>query len=124
MAWLANDFAQERLWKTTAAAQLCHQASFTSRLRFEMQNKNLEMKMLSHTMAKAVMQFWHSVELLLDKDVHDHNSVGGSVESKIVDSNEASRDKRKNSEMVPETNNYSKGQNPQKTVNSKCIPML
>ncbi|KAI5404651.1 hypothetical protein KIW84_051706 [Lathyrus oleraceus] len=70
-----NDFAQERLWKTTAAAQLCHQVSFTSRLRFEMQNKNLEMKMLSHTVAKAVMQFWHSVELLLDKDVHDHNSV-------------------------------------------------
>ncbi|CAK8541399.1 unnamed protein product [Lathyrus sativus] len=119
MAWLANDFAQERLWKTTAAAQLCHQASFTSRLRFETQNKNLEMKMLSHTMAKAVMQFWHSVELLLDKDVPDHSALGGSVESKIVDSNEASRDKRKSSEMVLETNNYLKGQNPRKNVKLK-----
>ncbi|CAI8585292.1 unnamed protein product [Vicia faba] len=119
MAWLANDFAQERLWKTTAAAQLCHQASFTSRLRFETQNRNLEMKMLSHTMAKAVMQFWHSVELLLDKDVPDHNCVGSSVESKKVDSNEASRDRRKNSEMVQETNNYLKGQNPRKNVKLK-----
>ncbi|XP_058756979.1 chromatin modification-related protein EAF1 B-like isoform X4 [Vicia villosa] len=119
MAWLANDFAQERLWKTTAAAQLCHQASFTSRLRFETQNKNLEMKMLSHTMAKAVMQFWHSVELLLDKDVPDHNCDRGSVESKKIDSNEASRDKRKNSEMVQDTNNYLKGQNPRKNVKLK-----
>ncbi|XP_004514270.1 chromatin modification-related protein EAF1 B-like isoform X2 [Cicer arietinum] len=109
MAWLANDFAQERLWKAAAAAQLCHQASFTSRLRFEKQNKNLEMKILSHTMAKAVMQFWNSVEQLLDKDVSDHNCIGGSVEEK-VDSNEAFRDKRKNSQM--ETGNYLEGQNP------------
>lgn len=58
------------------------------------------MKILSHTMAKAVMQFWHSVELLLDKDVPDHNCIGVSVEHDKVDSNEASRDKRKNSEKV------------------------
>lgn len=113
MAWLANDFAQERLWKTTAAAQLCHQASFTSRLRFEKQNKNLEMKILSHTMAKAVMQFWHSVELLLDKNVPDHNCIGVSVEHEKVDSNEASRDKRKNSEKET-SNNYLEGHNPRK----------
>lgn len=58
------------------------------------------MKILSHTMAKAVMQFWHSVELLLDNDVPDHNCIGGSVESGKVDSNEASKDKRRNSNTV------------------------
>ncbi|WJX81703.1 hypothetical protein P8452_64551 [Trifolium repens] len=117
MAWLANDFAQERLWKTTAAAQLCHQASFTSRLKFEKQNKNLEMKILCHSMAKAVMQFWHSVELLLDKDDPDHNCIGGAVESEKVDSNEVSRDKQKSSEM--ESSNYLEGQSAKKKLGLK-----
>jgi hypothetical protein len=58
------------------------------------------MKILCHSMAKAVMQFWHSVELLLDKDDPDHNCIGGAVESEKVDSNEVSRDKQKSSEMV------------------------
>lgn len=51
-------------------------------------------------MAKAVMQFWHSVELLVDKDVPYHNCIGGSVECEKVNSNEASRDKRRSSDMV------------------------
>ncbi|XP_061353506.1 chromatin modification-related protein EAF1 B-like isoform X2 [Gastrolobium bilobum] len=110
MAWLANDFAQERLWKITAAAKLCHQASFTSRLRFEKQNKHLGMKILSHNMAKAVMQFWHSVELLLDNDVPDRNCIGGSVESGKVVSIEASGDMRRNFDM--ESSKYLEGQNP------------
>ena len=84
----------------TAAAQLCHQASFTSRLRFEKQNKHLGMKILSHNMAKAVMQFWQSAELHLDNDGPEHNCIGGSVESGKVDSSEASVDKRRNSDMV------------------------
>ncbi|KAK7293095.1 hypothetical protein RJT34_15956 [Clitoria ternatea] len=103
MAWLANDFAQERLWKITAAAQLCHQASLTSRLRFEKQSKNLGVKILAHNMAKAVMQYWHSIELLLDNDVLDYNGK--------IDSSEVSGDKR-NSEM--ETNKYLDGQSPSK----------
>ncbi|XP_022953448.1 chromatin modification-related protein EAF1 B-like [Cucurbita moschata] len=62
MAWLANDFMQERLWKTTAASQLCHHAAFSARLRNEKQKKCEKMKQVSHSLAKAVMQFWHSVE--------------------------------------------------------------
>ncbi|XP_045830887.1 chromatin modification-related protein EAF1 A-like isoform X2 [Trifolium pratense] len=80
MAWLANDFAQERLWKTTAASVL----------------------------ANAVMQFWDSVELLLDKDIADHEKV---------DSSESSRDKRKNSEM--ESSNCMEGQNARKIFGLK-----
>ncbi|XP_022960255.1 chromatin modification-related protein EAF1 B-like [Cucurbita moschata] len=62
MAWLANDFMQERLWKTTAASQLCHRAAFAARLRNEKQKKFGKIKEVSQSLAKAVMQFWHSVE--------------------------------------------------------------
>ncbi|CAL5388008.1 unnamed protein product [Camellia sinensis] len=62
MAWLANDFAQERLWKITAAAQVCHRIASTSRLRFEEQNLRWKQKKVAHTLAKAVMEFWHSAE--------------------------------------------------------------
>ncbi|XP_057437066.1 chromatin modification-related protein EAF1 B-like isoform X4 [Lotus japonicus] len=111
MAWLANDFAQERLWKIAAAAQLSHQASSASRLRFEKQSKHVGMKILSHSIAKAVMQFWHSVELLL---VRDNNCIGSSNESGQVDSNEASGDKTRSSDMLQESSKLLEGQNPKK----------
>ncbi|RZC00320.1 Chromatin modification-related protein EAF1 A isoform B [Glycine soja] len=114
MTWLANDFAQERLWKITAAAQLSHQASFTSRLRFEKQSEHLGVKILSHNMAKAVMQFWNSIELLLDNDVPGRNCIDGSVESGNIDSDEASGNRRSNSKMA--TSKYLDGQNPRKQV--------
>ncbi|KAJ6762641.1 CHROMATIN MODIFICATION-RELATED PROTEIN EAF1 A-RELATED [Salix purpurea] len=62
MAWLANDFAQERLWKMTAASQICRRAAFTSRLRVEEQHQHLKLKKVAYSLAKAVMQFWHSAE--------------------------------------------------------------
>ncbi|XAR58725.1 Nucleoplasmin ATPase [Bertholletia excelsa] len=65
MAWLANDFAQERLWKIAAAGQICHRVASTSRLRFEEQNICWEQKKVAHTLAKAIMEFWHSAEVLL-----------------------------------------------------------
>ncbi|KAA8543485.1 hypothetical protein F0562_021020 [Nyssa sinensis] len=62
MAWLANDFAQERLWKITAAAQISHRVALTSRLRFEEQNLRWKQKKVAHNLAKAIMEFWHSAE--------------------------------------------------------------
>ncbi|KAJ8558250.1 hypothetical protein K7X08_005016 [Anisodus acutangulus] len=62
MVWLANDFAQERLWKITAAAQLCHRVAFTARLRFQEQNGSCKLKKVAHIMAKAVMGFWQSIK--------------------------------------------------------------
>ncbi|KAG5042723.1 hypothetical protein AAZX31_03G073400 [Glycine max] len=111
MAWLANDFAQERLWKIAAAAQLGHQTAFTCQSRFEKLNKQLGTKILSHRIAKAVMQFWHSAELLLDNDL-GINCIVGCVESGKVDANEALRDQRRNSNM--ETSKFLEGQNPAK----------
>ncbi|KAH1081534.1 hypothetical protein J1N35_021295 [Gossypium stocksii] len=64
MAWLANDFAQERLWKMTAATQLCRRAAFTSRLKYEEQNQFWKLKRVALTLANAVMEFWHSAELV------------------------------------------------------------
>ncbi|XP_059660279.1 chromatin modification-related protein EAF1 B-like isoform X2 [Cornus florida] len=62
MAWLANDFAQERLWKITAAAQICRRVAFTSRLRFEEENLLRKQKNVAHTLSKAIMEFWHTAE--------------------------------------------------------------
>ncbi|KAJ0796589.1 putative transcription factor MYB-HB-like family [Helianthus annuus] len=63
MSWLANDFAQERLWKITAAAQLCRRVSFASRLRLQQQSLLQKRKEVSHDMAEAVMQFWHMIQV-------------------------------------------------------------
>ncbi|KAG6401288.1 hypothetical protein SASPL_138140 [Salvia splendens] len=62
MAWLANDFAQERAWKIAAAAQITSQAAFASRLRKHENNFGMEAKKVAHTLAKSIMEFWHSVE--------------------------------------------------------------
>ncbi|KAK3021641.1 hypothetical protein RJ639_046365 [Escallonia herrerae] len=62
MAWLANDFAQERLWKITAAAQISQRVAFASHLRHQEKNSRRKQKEVAHNLAKAVMEFWHSVE--------------------------------------------------------------
>ncbi|CAI9774425.1 unnamed protein product [Fraxinus pennsylvanica] len=62
MAWLANDFAQERLWKLTVAAQICHRVAFTSQLKKQEESLCMNVKKVAHSLAKAVMEFWHSVQ--------------------------------------------------------------
>ncbi|KAI3912563.1 hypothetical protein MKW92_019843 [Papaver armeniacum] len=68
MAWLANDFMQERLWKTTVAAQMCHMVAFQGRLRFEKQNLCQLQRKVAHTLANAIKQFWHTAEVLATSD--------------------------------------------------------
>ncbi|XP_071726711.1 chromatin modification-related protein EAF1 B-like isoform X2 [Rutidosis leptorrhynchoides] len=62
MSWLANDFAQERLWKVTAAAQVSRSVAYASRLRFQQQSSLQKHKEVSHTLAEAVMQFWDMIQ--------------------------------------------------------------
>ncbi|KAL3616333.1 hypothetical protein CASFOL_039723 [Castilleja foliolosa] len=62
MAWLANDFAQERVWKIAAAAQISYRAAFTCHLRKQENNFHLDAKKVAHTLAKSVMKFWQLVE--------------------------------------------------------------
>ncbi|XP_042489948.1 chromatin modification-related protein EAF1 B-like, partial [Macadamia integrifolia] len=68
MAWLANDFMQERLWKITAAARICHLVAFTGRFRFNEQNLHQKQRKVAHILAKAVMQFWRSAETFLSSN--------------------------------------------------------
>ncbi|KAI7748261.1 hypothetical protein M8C21_000375 [Ambrosia artemisiifolia] len=53
----------ERLWKMTAAAQLCRRVAFASRLRFQQQSLLQKQKEVSHNLAEAVMQFWHMIQV-------------------------------------------------------------
>ncbi|KAF9622932.1 hypothetical protein IFM89_035363 [Coptis chinensis] len=62
MAWLANDFMQERLWKTSAASQISHMAASNGRLRISKRNECCGPKQIAHTLTKAIMQFWRSAE--------------------------------------------------------------
>ncbi|KAL3649297.1 hypothetical protein CASFOL_005700 [Castilleja foliolosa] len=62
MAWLANDFAQERVWKIAAAVQISSQTAFACQLRKQENNFHLEAKKVAHTLAKSVTQFWQLVE--------------------------------------------------------------
>ncbi|KAK9726544.1 hypothetical protein RND81_05G222400 [Saponaria officinalis] len=93
MAWLANDFAQERLWKMTAAAQICRRIAFASRIRLEEQSKFLKQKSVAHALAKAVMEFWHSVRLSVE-------NTGSSAEICKHESLSEIRDMDKPSEDV------------------------
>ncbi|GLT28183.1 hypothetical protein SLA2020_031340 [Shorea laevis] len=96
MAWLANDFAQERLWKMNAAAQICRNIAFTSCLRFEEQNQLRKQKKVALSLANAVMQFWHSAQLLLNNEeasVGLKNCGHDLVRSGVADANEVSKDK-------------------------------
>ncbi|KAL8092854.1 chromatin modification-related protein EAF1 B-like [Apium graveolens] len=62
MAWLANDFAQERLWKISAAAQIGRQVTCAARLNIEEQDIRVRQKQVAHCLAKAVTDFWCLVE--------------------------------------------------------------
>nr|CAD1828645.1 unnamed protein product [Ananas comosus var. bracteatus] len=64
MAWMANDFMQERLWKNAAAAQLCRWIASSGRAKFEQANLQRKQKTVARFLAKAIVQFWHSSEAL------------------------------------------------------------
>ncbi|CAH9074311.1 unnamed protein product [Cuscuta epithymum] len=67
MSWLANDFLQERLWKKSAASQMSYHAAFAYQSRYQEINDSWKQKKLAHTLAKAVMDFWHSVKAMNKK---------------------------------------------------------
>nr|XP_043609211.1 chromatin modification-related protein EAF1 B-like isoform X2 [Erigeron canadensis] len=63
MSWMANDFAQERLWKVTAASHISRSAAYNSRVRFQQQTSLWKQKEVAHTLAGAVMEFWHTLQV-------------------------------------------------------------
>lgn len=67
-------FFKERLWKTSAAAQIGRQAASTAQLKFKKQIQ------VARSLAKAVMDFWCLVEVVLDITLP---RVGSSVKNYI-----------------------------------------
>lgn len=98
MAWLANDFMQERLWKTTAAAQISHKAALGGQMMINKQNQYCQQKQIAHALTKDIMQFWHSAEELLSSGP----SIGLTCDLDLVESekvDEASKDRIRDSDM-------------------------
>ncbi|KAF5182978.1 Chromatin modification-related protein eaf1 b [Thalictrum thalictroides] len=62
MEWLAHDFSQERVWKVTAAAQVCHWVASAVRCRFNEQLLCQKQRKVASTMSKAIIKFWHSAK--------------------------------------------------------------
>uniref|UniRef100_A0A2P2MU04 Chromatin modification-related protein EAF1 B-like n=1 Tax=Rhizophora mucronata TaxID=61149 RepID=A0A2P2MU04_RHIMU len=91
MAWLANDFAQERLWKMTAAAQICRQVAFASWGRVREDYRHCGLEKVSHCLVKAVMQFWHSIDLSITSDDQSIGIKNCKDSSKRFDGSESSR---------------------------------
>lgn len=65
MAWLANDFMQERLWKIAAAAQIARWVVKEKEFD-EMEVRNRQCK-IAQSLARAIKKFWSSVEARLLK---------------------------------------------------------
>ncbi|GFP88860.1 e1a-binding protein p400 [Phtheirospermum japonicum] len=80
MAWLANDFAQERIWKIAAASQVSYRVAVTYRLRKQGNNSDMDAKRVAHTLAKAVMEFWQSVQsLVTSKELEQQRQKNGAL---------------------------------------------
>uniref|UniRef100_A0A3B5Z6P2 HSA domain-containing protein n=2 Tax=Triticum aestivum TaxID=4565 RepID=A0A3B5Z6P2_WHEAT len=65
MAWMANDFMQERLWRITAASQVCHWIASDGLAKFDKASILRKQKTVSRILAKGVMSFWRSAEAVL-----------------------------------------------------------
>uniref|UniRef100_A0A0D9WKI8 HSA domain-containing protein n=1 Tax=Leersia perrieri TaxID=77586 RepID=A0A0D9WKI8_9ORYZ len=64
MAWMANDFMQERLWKNMAAARVCHWVASKGRAKFEEASIQRKHKAVTRSLVKGIMGFWRSAEAL------------------------------------------------------------
>ncbi|KAL0436159.1 UNVERIFIED_CONTAM: Chromatin modification-related protein EAF1 A [Sesamum radiatum] len=84
MAWLANDFAQERIWKIAAASQISYCVAVTCRLRKQEKGSSMVANTVAHTLAKAVMEFWHAVDTGKELEQQRQKNGGLSVQAYAV----------------------------------------
>ncbi|KAF8726900.1 hypothetical protein HU200_019382 [Digitaria exilis] len=75
MAWMANDFVQERLWKSVAASKVCHWIASDGRAKFEEASIQRKQKTVMKTIAKGIMSFWRSAEALQTAEMEANNST-------------------------------------------------
>ncbi|CAL4966654.1 unnamed protein product [Urochloa decumbens] len=62
MVWMANDFMQERMWKSAAAAQMSRWISSSGRAVFEEASIRRKQKSVARIVANSIMNFWRSVD--------------------------------------------------------------
>nr|CAB3477417.1 unnamed protein product [Digitaria exilis] len=86
MVWMANDFMQERLWKSAAAALMSHCISSRGRAVFEEANIQRKQKSVARVLANVVTNFWRSVDT-------SRASGGMSKPMQIEQSNEIEKKK-------------------------------
>ncbi|KAL3615985.1 hypothetical protein CASFOL_040279 [Castilleja foliolosa] len=80
MAWLANDFAQERNWKVASASQVSNRVAVTCRLRKQGKSSDMDAKTVAHTLAKAVMEFWQLFQSQeTSKELEQHRQKNGAL---------------------------------------------
>jgi len=64
MAWMANDFMQERLWRIAAAAHVCYWIASSGRAAFDEASVHRKQKSVARILSKRIVNFWHSAETL------------------------------------------------------------
>uniref|UniRef100_A0ACD5VRC9 Uncharacterized protein n=1 Tax=Avena sativa TaxID=4498 RepID=A0ACD5VRC9_AVESA len=64
MSWMANDFMQERLWRSAAAAHMCYWIASSGRAAFEEASVHRKHKSVARILSKSVVKFWRSAETL------------------------------------------------------------
>ncbi|KAJ0980848.1 hypothetical protein J5N97_009103 [Dioscorea zingiberensis] len=64
MSWMANDFMQERAWKITAASKVCYHIASGGLSKFWGGNMYRKQQHVAQTLARAIMRFWHSAEVI------------------------------------------------------------
>lgn len=71
MVWLSTDFQNERKWKHSIARKAVHKAASRVRQRHSQQLRaareaDMQLRRISHAMARGVMRFWQQIEKLVD----------------------------------------------------------
>ncbi|XP_042427654.1 chromatin modification-related protein EAF1 B-like isoform X1 [Zingiber officinale] len=88
MAWMANDFMQERLWKTTVASRISRLIASCGQAKFRQENLMCKQKSTARSLAKSVINFWHTAKLICnDKTTNGKEFKSDSI--RASDANEA-----------------------------------
>ncbi|XP_074561910.1 chromatin modification-related protein EAF1 A-like, partial [Curcuma longa] len=100
MAWMANDFMQERLWKTTVASRISRLIASCGRAKFRQENLLRKKKSTARSLAKAVINFWHTAELICnDKTPNGKELKSDSIRASNANEAEVKREQVQDSVM-------------------------
>ena len=87
MAWMANDFKEERIWKEKIAKQLVksvvkHHQSQQTKEKKKVKDEEINLRKLASQMGKSVKKFWAQVEQLVR---YKHQSKVDQKRKKVME---------------------------------------